>query len=259
LFFAVNELVDRFLLEYYLPKDVYPDKENIAVVGIYAACYKLSIFITLAIQAYKYAAEPFFFGQVEDKQNKTIFAQSAKYFLIATLFMFVAVSVNVDLIGSLILRKAIYRTGLGVVPFLLLANVFLGVYYNLAIWFKITDRTHFGAIIGGIGATITLVLNLLLIPYIGYYGSAITTLVCYASMTALCYYFGNKFYPVPYDLKSAGLYLFAAIILVGLSFSHGYEGLIGEFIINNSLVLCFVGLFYWKEKDSLLKLLGKKS
>ncbi len=113
LFFAINELIDRILLEYWLPETLYPNQENIAIVGIYSACYKLSIFITLATQAYKYAAEPFFFGQVANKNNKNIFAQSAKYFLIATLLMFVAVSVNVDLLGSIILRKASFRTGLG--------------------------------------------------------------------------------------------------------------------------------------------------
>jgi O-antigen/teichoic acid export membrane protein len=211
---AVNELLDRLLLKEVLPEDFYPNRSNLAAIGIYSACYKLSIFMTLAIQAFRYAAEPFFFSQAQQKDSPQTFALIMKWFVIACAFIFVFISVNKEVFAELFLRRPEYHEGLMVVPVLLLANLFLGVYYNLTVWFKLTDKTHFGTYISFGGAAITIVFNLLLIPVLGYMGSAIATLLCYFSMALACYLLGSKHYPIPYPVGNMASYILLAIGLV---------------------------------------------
>ncbi|MCU0390681.1 MAG: oligosaccharide flippase family protein, partial [Thermoflexibacter sp.] len=145
---AINEVIDRDLLKYWLPEGFYAGKTNLDAVGIYSACYKLSIFISLAVQAFRYAGEPFFFAKAEDKNSPILFAKVMHYFVITLTFMYLAVSVNLDTL-QFFLRREEYREGINIVPFLLLANLFLGVYYNLTVWFKITDKTYFSVIFSG--------------------------------------------------------------------------------------------------------------
>lgn len=177
----VNEVIDRILLERWLPESFYPDMSNMAAVGVYGACYKLSIFMTLAIQAFRYAAEPFFFSQSGDRNSPTTFALVMKWFVIVCAFIFLFISANLEDF-ALLLRSPQYREGIMVVPVLLLANLFLGVYYNLSVWFKLTDKTKYGTYISFGGAAVTILFNLLLIPVLGYMGSAVATLVCYFSI-----------------------------------------------------------------------------
>ncbi len=246
----INEVADRNLLEWLLPANFYNAKTSTDAVGIYSGCYKLAIFISLAVQAFKYAAEPFFFQKARDKKSPELFAKVMKYFVIVCVFMFLAVSVNLDILQFL-LRKATYREGLFIVPFLLMANVFLGIYYNLAIWFKITDKTYFGTFIGLIGAGITLILNVLLIPIWGYFGSAIATLACYFSMAVISYIFGQKHFPVPYDLKSALFYISLASGFVGLSFFQKFESPFLNFAFHTILIGLFLGITFLKERKYL--------
>jgi O-antigen/teichoic acid export membrane protein len=212
----VNEVIDRILLEERLPTGFYPGMSNMAAVGIYSACYKLSIFMTLAIQAFRYAAEPFFFSQAEDKNSSNTFALVMKWFVIACAFIFLFISANLEDF-ALLLRSESYREGIMVVPILLLANLFLGVYYNLSVWFKLTDKTKWGTYISFGGAAITILFNLLLIPVIGYMGSAIATFMCYFSMAVASYVLGNKYYYIPYPVKTIAAYILLAIALVGLA------------------------------------------
>lgn len=211
---AVNELIDRILLEEVLPENFYPGKTNMAAVGIYSACYKLSIFMTLAIQAFRYAAEPFFFSQAEQKDSPQTFALIMKWFVIACAFIFLFISANMEIFAELFLRRPEYHEGLVVVPVLLLANLFLGVYYNLTVWFKLTDQTRFGTYISFGGAAVTILFNLMLIPVLGYMGSAIATLICYFSMALVCYLLGNRHYPIPYPVGSIVSYILLAAVLV---------------------------------------------
>ncbi|MCJ8165624.1 polysaccharide biosynthesis C-terminal domain-containing protein [Pontibacter sp. E15-1] len=213
---AVNELLDRILLEEWLPEGFYPGKSNMAAVGIYSACYKLSIFMTLAIQAFRYAAEPFFFSQAEEKDSPQAFALIMKWFVIACAAIFLFISVNLEDF-ALLLRSEAYREGIMVVPVLLLANLFLGVYYNLSVWFKLTDKTKYGTYISFGGAAITITFNLLLIPVLGYMGSAIATFLCYFSMALASYLLGNRHYPIPYPVKTILGYIVLAIALVWLA------------------------------------------
>jgi O-antigen/teichoic acid export membrane protein len=246
---AINEVLDRDLLKYLLPENFYTGKTSLDALGIYSACYKLSIFISLAVQAFRYAGEPFFFSKAEDKNSPILFAKVMHYFVIALTFMYLAVSVNLDVL-QFFLRKEEYREGINVVPFLLLANLFLGIYYNLSVWFKITDKTHFSLIFGLVGASITIVGNLILIPVLGYMGSAVVTLCCYFVMSALCYFYGQKHFPVPYHLPSAFGYICLASGLIFISYQFRLEGLMLNFLFHNFLVLIFLAFIYWLEKKN---------
>jgi O-antigen/teichoic acid export membrane protein len=243
---AVNEVLDRDLLKYWLPEGFYEGKTSLEALGIYSACYKLSIFISLVVQAFRYAGEPFFFSKAEDKNSPELFARVMHYFIIALSFMYLAVSVNLDIL-QLFLRKEEYREGIGIVPFLLLANLFLGIYYNLTVWFKVTDKTYFSPIFSGVGALITIVGNLLLIPVLGYMGSALVTLLCYFSMSALCYGYGQKYYPIPYNLKSAFGYIGLASVLIVFRYQIDFGRAVANFLFHNLLVLSFLGVVYWWE------------
>lgn len=243
---AVNEVLDRDLLKYWLPANFYEGKTNLEAVGIYSACYKLSIFISLAVQAFRYAGEPFFFSKAANKNSPPLFAKVMHYFVIALTVMYLAVSVNLDIL-QFFLRKDEYREGIAIVPFLLLANLFLGIYYNLTIWFKVTDKTYFSVIFSGIGASVTVLGNLLLIPIFGYMGSAVVTLLCYFSMSALCYVYGQKYHPIPYRLKAAFAYIGFASGLIFISAQFDF-GEILNFFFHNALVLLFVAIAYWVEK-----------
>lgn len=252
LFYAVNEVMDRILLERWLPEGFYPDVDGTGAVGIYAACYKLSIFISLAVQAYKYAAEPFFFSQVDNRKSPQLLSKSMTYFVIALAIMFIGVSVNIDWLGHLFIRQTAYHAGLGVVPILLMANVFLGIYYNLAFWFKLTDKTYYGAFISGGGALITLTANLLLIPYWGYYGSAAATLLCYGSMAIISYLLGRRHLAVPYQVGKIAFYLLSATVLVIISFQLPLEGF-SKILANNSLLLLYLAMVFFIEKRERLR------
>lgn len=212
----VNETLDRILLPAWLPAGFYPGLSALAAVGVYGACYKLSIFMSLIIQAFRYAAEPFFFSQSTEKNSPATFALVLKWFTLCCACIFVGISLNLSWIGPLFLRRPEYRTGLAVVPILLLANLFLGVYYNLSVWFKLTDKTYYGTYIGAAGAVLTIVLNFVLIPVMGYLGSAWATLACYFLMAGLCWWLGERHFPVPYPVGRLLAWLTAAVGLVVL-------------------------------------------
>ncbi|MCC9166678.1 lipopolysaccharide biosynthesis protein [Pontibacter harenae] len=249
----VNELIDRILLEHWLPENFYPDKSNMAAVGIYSACYKLSIFMTLAIQAFRYAAEPFFFSQAEDKASPKTFALVMKWFIIVCAFIFLFISVNLEDF-ALLLRSPSYREGIMVVPVLLLANLFLGAYYNLSVWFKLTDKTYFGTYISFGGAAITIIFNLLLIPVLGYMGSAIATFICYFSMALVSYLLGNRHYPIPYPVKNIVSYILLASVLVCIAFFISIENFWLRHAFHLALCIAFAATVWVRERESLIQL-----
>ena len=192
----INEMLDRALLKFLLPYDI---KTNIQMLGIYSACYKLSILMTLFIQAFRFAAEPFFFAYADKNDAKEIYAKVLKYFVIFCVFIFLLVTLYIDFFKYFLGEE--FRVGLKVVPILLMANLFLGIYVNLSIWYKLTDKTLLGAFVSVSGALITVALNIWWIPLLGYLGSAWATLVCYFFMTLVSYLLGRRYYPVDYDLK----------------------------------------------------------
>jgi len=236
----VNELIDRILLEYILPKNFYPGRSSLYAIGIYGACYKLSMFISLAVQSFRYAADPFFFSKATDKNAPELFAKVMTWFVISCLSLFLLVSVFLPYFG-LLLGRPEYREGLYIVPYLLLANLFLGIYYNLSMWYKLTDKTVFGTYLSLTGAIITIAGNLLLIPVMGYFGSAITTLICYLSMALLSGYFGQKYYPIPYQLSKITGYILFAVVLVAISGFIEGQGMATDLALR-SLALVIYGI-----------------
>ena len=198
----INEMLDRALLKYLLPYDL---QTNMKMLGVYGACYKLSILMSLFIQAFRYAAEPFFFAYSGNSDARTVYAKVLKFFVIFCVFIFLLVTLFIDFFKYFVGEE--FRAGLEVVPILLLANLFLGIYVNLSIWYKLTDRTLMGAFVSLAGAALTIVLNVWWIPVFGYVGSAWATLVCYSAMAIVSYLLGRHYYPVAYDIKRVIAYI----------------------------------------------------
>ncbi len=207
----VNEALDKLLLKYILP-------ENIAMeqLGIYGAVYKLAIMMTIFIQAFRFAAEPFFFAQASEKNARQTYAEVMNYFVMTCLTIFLGITLFIDIVKHFI--GPAYHEGLVVVPILLIAQVFLGIYLNLSIWYKLTGQTTYGAWFAIFGAIITILLNVWWIPIMGYHGSAWATLVCYASLALLSYVFGQKHFKIPYNIRRL-LTMFAT---AGMIFFLGY-------------------------------------
>ncbi len=191
----INEMLDRALLKFLLP---YDPETNMQMLGIYSACYKLSILMSLFIQAFRFAAEPFFFAYADKDDAKAVYAKILNYFVIFCVFIFLLVSLYIDFFKYFL--GAEFRVGLKVVPVLLMANLFLGIYVNLSIWYKLTDRTLLGACVSLTGAVITVLLNIWWIPLFGYEGSAWATLICYVFMALISYLLGRRYYPINYNL-----------------------------------------------------------
>ena len=202
-----NETIDRILLKHLLPNPATAATE----LGLYGAFYKLSIIMMLFIQTFRFAAEPFFFAQEKEGNGKYIYADVMKYFTIIMAIIFLGVTIFYEFIKGFLGSEYHDERGFLVVSILLLANLFLGIYYNLSIWYKLTEKTKYGAYLSIFGAIITLALNFILIPIIGFVGSAWATLVCYFSMTVASYYLGKKHFPVPYNIRRIGLYLFSML------------------------------------------------
>jgi len=198
-----NETIDRILLKHLLPNTEIAASE----LGLYGAFYKLSIIMTLFIQTFRFAAEPFFFAQEKEGGSRKIYADVMKYFTIIMAVIFLGVTIFYDIIKGFLGSEYHDERGFLVVSILLLANLFLGIYYNLSIWYKLTEKTKYGAYLSIFGAIITLVLNFALIPIIGFVGSAWATLVCYFCMTVASYYLGKRHFPIPYQVGRIGLYL----------------------------------------------------
>lgn len=210
---AINLTADRLMFRELLPEGFYPKfPKPDQAFSIYSQVYKLSIFMTLVVQAYRYAADPLFFAKIGDKNSPHLIALSTKWFTIACIILWVGVSLNLDWIGLLIGEN--YRSGLFIVPILLLANLFIGVYGNASIWFKLSDKTQFGTYLTILAMILTILLNFILIPKIGYLGCAITFAISSFFMVIACYLLGQKYYPIPYELKEIGIYLIGASILI---------------------------------------------
>ncbi|MFT5230680.1 MAG: O-antigen/teichoic acid export membrane protein [Candidatus Azotimanducaceae bacterium] len=246
--FSINEAFDKILLDYLLPEDIAETE-----VGVYAACYKLGVFMTLFATAFRLGIEPFFFNHSKEANAKETYALITKYFTIFGCIIFLVVMVYIDFFKQLLIRDEAYWVALSVVPFILLANLCLGIYHNLSVWYKVTDRTKYGAYISVFGAIITIVVNFALIPIISYKGAAIATLAAYGSMMLTSYFLGRKYYRVPYEVKKIGTYLMVATGFGAVSFYVFDRNL----IIGTALLLVFLlGVFFLEKKE--LKQIIKK-
>jgi O-antigen/teichoic acid export membrane protein len=248
----VNEVLDRILLEVWLPPTFYGELSTAAAIGIYSGCYKLSILITLGIQAFRYAVEPYFFQQVSEKDAPEQYARIMHLFVLAASFAMLAIFLQMDVLKHL-LRQEVYFKGLPILIWLLPANVLLGIYFNLSVWYKVTDKTYYGAILSVLGAAVTFIANFFLIPLFGFEGSAIATLCCYASMTIGSYIFGKKHYAIPYEIKFGLLYLSSAWLL-GFVFVQAKEDtLFWNLPVPLFLLSVWGASVWWLERTRLAK------
>ena len=258
---VINEVFSRGLFEYALPEGFYPELTSREAGGVFGANFKLAILMSLIIQAFKYAAEPIFFQQSENKNNPLIFARVMHWFIIFCTFLMVAVAVNLKLIGALFFQDEGYAPALPMVPLLLMGYLLLGIYYNLSIWFKITDQTRYSFYITLVGAIVTLVIILTLVPVLGYIGGALSTFGSYLVMVLLCYFIGQKYYPIPYQTKKDISYLLIAFVLSYAGFLLDTGSLIVNFTLHFSIILLYGGFIFLMEKkelSSLLKTIFKK-
>lgn len=251
--FAINEQFDKILLAKLLPPNI-ADAE----VGVYSACYKIGLVMVLFRTAYSLGIEPFFFSHAKNENAPQTYATITKYFVIFGSFIMLNVIVFADLFKELMIRDSSYWVAMKVVPLIILANFFLGIYTNLSVWYKLIDKTYIGAYISLIGAAVTLALNFWLIPkegYFGsYYGSAIATIGAYGSMMFISYYLGKKQYPIPYDIKKIALYLLLSIGFSIVSFYFFRE----NYFVGISLILLFAYFIYYGEKETLLPIIKRK-
>lgn len=225
---------------------------NKSMMGVFSAASKIAILMSLFTQAFNYAAEPFFFRNAARTDKNQLYAQVALAFTIAGSVIFLSVLLYLDIIQYFIGKD--FRAGLGVVPLLLLAYLFLGLYYNFSIWYKLADRTAIGGYIATIGSIITLSLNYYLIPRWGYYGPGWAALVCYGFMALASYLTGKRYYPIGYPVGKMSIYIISSLILYGLSLwlrPFLVENIWILFAVNSLILLCFFALVFWMEKDKL--------
>ncbi len=250
---VINQLVNIPLLKALLPGTT---DQNLAQVGIYSAAVKLAILMSLFVQAFNYAAEPFFFRNASRKDSPDIYAQVGQAFALVGSIVFLGIMLYLDLIQYFLGKD--FREGLGVVPILLIAFLFLGLYYNFSIWYKLKDRTIIGAYISVMGAVITLSLNYYLIPIIGYYGAAWGALTCYGFMAAAGYLTGRKYYPIPYPIGRMLGYILLAIgaYFVSTLLRNNMDDSLALILLVNTLILfSYLALIYQLEKKTIKGLL----
>ncbi len=244
--FVINENLDKWLL---------PNYEGKYINGAYSACYKLAAFMTLFIQAFRMGAEPFFFNYSEQKDAKQTYAIILKYFTIVGALGLMIITVYINLLSSKFIQNESYMLALDIVPIIVLANLFLGIYHNLSVWYKLTDKTKFGMYISIIGAVITISFNIIFIPKLGFMACAYATLLAYGCMMLVSFLLGKKHYPVPYDINKISMYLAVATLFSFVSYYNFNKNI----IIGSILLLIFVTMVYLLEKKELQQWFKSKS
>ncbi|WP_333599051.1 lipopolysaccharide biosynthesis protein [Flavobacterium sp.] len=247
--FAINEHFDKILLDWmHVP---------MSDIGAYSACYKIGMFMVLFRTAYTLGIEPFFFSHASNENAQQTYATITKYFVIFGSFITLFVIVFADLLKRVLVPNDNYWDAMKVVPLIVLANFFLGIYTNLSVWYKLIDKTRIGAYISLVGAAVTLILNYLLIPTMSYYGSAIATIAAYGSMMIISYKLGQKSYPIPYDFNKIFSYLGLTIVFSAISFY--IPQLRDNYFIKIGLLGVFLYFIYYSEKETLLRIIKRKA
>tara|TARA_B100001113_G_C20988048_1_gene569168 strand:- start:217 stop:945 length:729 start_codon:yes stop_codon:yes gene_type:complete len=221
-------------------------------LGIYSACYKLTIFMTLFVQAYRFAAEPFFFNQFKRPNAKKIYSLMLQVFVVFALIVFLFIMLYIDVI-KLLIPNTLYHEGIKIIPIVLLANICLGVYYNLSVWYKVTNKTRYAAIISSLGGVVTIVLNLLLIPTFGYMGAAWSTLACYSSMMLISFYFGQKYFKIKYNILAISKYFLIAMLVFYFSQFFNVEIYHNIQLDNTVFFFLYIIFIYVQLKDIFKK------
>lgn len=242
--FSINEGFDRIFLKWLLPPNIADNQ-----IGIYAACYKMGVFMTLFITAYRLGVEPFFFSSAKDRNAPQTYATVTLYFVIFGAFILLFISTFSDIFKRILIPNPIYWEAMWIVPYILLANLCLGIYHSLSVWYKVTDRTLYGAYISVLGSVVTLLMNYFLIPVMGYRGSALATLGAYASMMVISYIVGQRKYPIPYRFYRILMYLLYSIICSWVVFFVLKSYVFGVVLLIGYVILVF---FFERELRSFL-------
>jgi O-antigen/teichoic acid export membrane protein len=247
--FAINEHFDKILLDWmHVP---------MSDIGAYSACYKIGMFMVLFRTAYTLGIEPFFFSHASNENAQQTYATITKYFVIFGSFITLFVIVFADLLKHILVPNANYWDAMKVVPLIVFANFFLGIYTNLSVWYKLIDKTKIGAYISLVGAAVTLILNYFLIPTMSYYGSAIATIAAYGSMMIISYKLGQKSYPIPYDFNKIFSYLGLTIVFSVVSFY--IPVLRNNYFLKIGLLVVFLYFIYYSEKETLVRIIKRKT
>lgn len=251
---TANEFIDRQLLAALLPPDI-----KMSSVGIYSGVMKIAALMYLFIQMYRFAAEPLFLANVKKEDFKTANAEAMKFFIIASVAIFLVITLYIDIFKYFIGPE--FRAGIGIVPILVLSNMMIGIYVNMSFWYKVTDKTVFAVIISAAGLAVTIALNLLLIPRMGYEGSAWARLGCESAMVVLSYILNQRYYPIRYDLRSAAFYMATGGALYAVSVLLSPDNMAIRLLFNTLLMAVFLLLFLKKEHidaASLIKTIVNK-
>lgn len=260
----VNEVADKILIKYLV---TIPDETTLAMMnitgeeyamqqlGIYSANFKLGVLMTIFIQMFRFASEPFFFGHAKDRNAPTLYAKVMTYFVIFCLLIFLGVMFYMDILQHFVGRNGSdYREGLRIVPIILIANMFYGIVFNLSIWFKLSDKTYYGTIIAVIGSIVTLLCFFILIPRIGYMGAAIAHLACYTVMMSVSYFWGQRIMPIPYQIGRITIYCIVAAILFFVSTLTSEMNALLKLSLNTMMILMFLGIVFIMERKNPLKI-----
>ena len=260
---AFNEVADRILLKFWtvVPPDIVGVEESreyiMAQIGIYGANAKIAVLMLMVVQAFRYAAEPFFFSYVKKNDANKVFANIMKYFIILALFMFLGVMLYLDIVKHII--DTSYHEGLGVILPLFLSRIFVGIFFILSFWYKLKDVTKYGIVIFLVGAALTIGLNYILIPRYGYLGSAWTNFTVYLVMIIISYIWSRKYMPIKYNFIKIFGYFALAIALYLVSIQFNYEHLYVKLLVNTIFLFIFVAVIgYFENIFKLIKRLKKQ-
>ena len=244
----LSQGIDKILIPFLLPESQHPMEQ----LGIYGANFKMAVLMNMFIQAFRYAFEPFFFSRSNSKEDPKMYANIMKYFVIFGLFIFLGMTLYIDILKIIIEKE--YHSGIKVVPIILMANLLYGIYFGQSLWYKITDKTKYGAYQSIIGAVVAVTLNILLIPVLGYMGSAIALFISFLVILVISYFTGQKYYPVPYDLKRIATYFTISVTLYFVSgFFALFQPLI-KYAISTLFILIFAASVFIFEKNELMDL-----
>jgi O-antigen/teichoic acid export membrane protein len=246
---SLNEVLDKILL-----RRLIGGAEGLATVGLYGAGYKVGVLMSLFIQMYRFAAEPFFFEKAGSKEARETYAVTMKYFVITALILFLAINLYIE--GLQIIIGPLFRESLVVVPIVSMGYLLLGIFINQSIWYKVDDRTIYGAWITLVGAAVTVLVNLLFVPRFGYIAAAWAHVACYLSMVAVSYAVGMKYYPIKYETLKIVLYIALAVALLALSRLLAPENKITGIVFDTMLLLIFFAVA--EIKDRYFSLLFKR-
>ena len=238
----LNQVADKIVF-----KKIVPGLEGEEQLGIYGACVKIAMIMAMITQAFRYAYEPFVFGGKSDKNDKLLQAKVMNYFIIFTLLAFLAVVMYMPILKYLVGED--YHAGLRVVPIVMMAEIFMGIYFNLSFWYKLTDKTWWGAVFSGIGCAVLLTINFVFVPKYGYMACAWGGFAGYATCMVLSYLVGQKKAPIPYDLKSAFMYFAVAVALYYAQKYIHIENTVLTLVVNTALLMVFFVFICWKERD----------